>query len=69
METSTIIMLVAAAIIALLLVMLIGLGAWVTTLKDMGVVSGAAGWLSGLNVTFSTHAHFVFFFMFIFEYV
>ncbi len=56
-------------IIALLMVALLGLGAWITTLKDMGIVSGAAGWLSSLSVTFSTHAYFVFFFMFWFFFV
>ncbi len=56
-------------IIALLVVALIGLGAWVTTLKDMGLVSGAAEKLSLLDVTFSVHAHFVFFFMFWFFFV
>lgn len=56
-------------IIAILMVALLGLGAWITTLKDMGLVSGASNWLSGLEVTFSTHAHFVFFFMFWFFFV
>ena len=51
-------------IIALLMVALLGLGAWITTLKDIGLVTSVTSWLTGLEVTWSTHACFVMFFLF-----
>lgn len=50
-------------IIALLVVALAGLGAWITTLKDLGVVSGLMDWLGSLDIHYSTHAYFVLFFV------
>jgi len=51
-------------VIALLVVGVVGLGAWITTLKDIGVVSSITSWVAGLDVRFSTHAYFLFFFLF-----
>jgi hypothetical protein len=43
--------------ITLLLLALVGLGAYVSNLKDMGLVSTFTGWIDGLDVTFSNHAY------------
>ncbi len=51
-------------IIALLVVALGGLGAWITTLKDIGFIPDTMSWLGSLDVHFSTHAYFVIFFLF-----
>lgn len=50
-------------IIALLVVALLGLGAWITTLKDIGAVSNVMNWLGGLDVYYSTHVYFLIFFV------
>lgn len=51
-------------VILTLTLALLGLGAWVTTLKDMGLVSGLIAWFGGLEVTMSTHTYFLIFFLF-----
>jgi len=51
-------------IIAVLTITLLGLGAWICTLKDIGFVTSVTGWFSGLDVFYSTHAYFVVFFLF-----
>ncbi len=51
-------------IITALVIALVALGAWITTLKDIGLVSSLTNWLGGLNVTFSPHAYFIIFFLF-----
>ena len=50
-------------LIALLGVALLGLLAWITTLKDLGVVTWTTAQLSGLDVRWSTHAYFLLFFL------
>ena len=49
-------------VIVTLLVALMGLGAWITTLKDMGVVGSLLGGLGSLNLYYSTHVYFTLFF-------
>jgi len=44
-------------VISILIVLLIGAGAWVANLKDVAVVGSVAGWFGGLEVTFSTQAY------------
>jgi len=44
-------------VIAILIVLLVGAGAWVANLKDIAVVGSVAGWFGGLDVTFSTQAY------------
>ena len=44
-------------IIAVLSVALVGLGAWISSLKDLGVVSHFGAWVGRLDVTFSTQAY------------
>jgi hypothetical protein len=44
-------------VITILLVVLLGLGAWVTSLKEVGLVESVAGWFGGLDVRFSTQAY------------
>ena len=51
-------------IIALLAVALLGLGAWITTLKKIGLITSVTTWLGGLEVYYSNHAFFVIFFLF-----
>ena len=51
-------------IIAILVVALVGLGAWITTLKEIGFVSAVMAWFGSLDVYFSTHAYFVIFFLY-----
>lgn len=46
-------------VITLLLVFVVGLGAWITTLKDMAVVSNVYDWLRSLDVHYSTHVYFL----------
>ena len=46
-------------IITILVLVLIGLAAWVATLKDFGIVSAVGGWFGGLDVTLSTQAYFM----------
>jgi hypothetical protein len=43
--------------ITLLILALVGLGAYVSNLKDMGVVSAVTGWVDGMHVTFSSQAY------------
>ncbi|HCE04165.1 MAG TPA: hypothetical protein DEQ98_13105 [Acidobacteria bacterium] len=47
--------------IAMLAVLAVGLGLWITNLKDMGIVSSLVGWLGSLKVSMSTDAYFVMF--------
>ena len=51
-------------VIAVLTVALVGLLAWVTTLKKLGWVSAFTTWIAGLDIQFSTHAHFLFFLLY-----
>ena len=44
-------------VISILLVLLLGAGAWVANLKDIAVVGSVSGWFGGLEVTFSTQAY------------
>ena len=46
-------------VIALLSIIAVALGLWITSLKDLGVVGGLGGWFGGLDVTMSTDAYFV----------
>ena len=48
-------------IIVMLLVILVGMGLWVSNLKELGFVSGLLDWLQGLDVTYSTHTYFILF--------
>ncbi|MEM7306274.1 MAG: hypothetical protein AAF682_06375 [Planctomycetota bacterium] len=48
-------------LITVLTLVALGLGLWITNLKDLGIVSGLAGWLGGLEVSMSTDAYFVLF--------
>jgi hypothetical protein len=50
-------------IIAVLVLALGGLGAWITTLKDIDIVSNVMGWLGSLDVYYSTHVYFLIFFL------
>lgn len=50
-------------LIALLVLGVLGLGAWITTLKDIGAVSAISNWVAGLDVRFSTHAFYLMFFV------
>lgn len=50
-------------VILMLVLAIGGLGAWITTLKDIGVVTSVTKWFTGLDVTFSTHAYFLLFFL------
>lgn len=43
--------------ITLLLLALVGLGAYVANLKDLGVVSAVTGWIDRLDVTYSNQAY------------
>ena len=45
----------------MLAVLAVGLGLWITNLKDMGIVSSLVGWLGSLEVSMSTDAYFVMF--------
>lgn len=49
------------SLIAMLAVLAVGLGLWITNLKDMGIVSSLVGWLGSLKVSMSTDAYFVMF--------
>jgi uncharacterized membrane protein YbaN (DUF454 family) len=49
------------SLIAMLAVLAVGLGLWITNLKDMGIVSSLVGWLGSLEVSMSTDAYFVMF--------
>ena len=44
-------------VISLLVVLLIGLGAWIANLKEVTVLDSVSSWLGGLDVTFSTQAY------------
>jgi len=44
-------------LIAVLSLALVGLGAWISSLKDMGFVSRFGSWIGRLDVTFSTQAY------------
>lgn len=46
-------------LIALLVVALLGLAAWISNLKQLGVVSAVGGWFGGLDVRFSTDAYYM----------
>jgi len=48
-------------LITVLGLLAIGLGLWITKLKDLGLVGGIAAWLRGLEVSMSTDAYFVLF--------
>jgi hypothetical protein len=50
-------------IIALLVLALGGLGAWITTLKDIGFMSSVMGWLGELNLGYTTHTYYTIFFL------
>ena len=52
------------SLIAMLAVLAVGLGLWITNLKDTGVVSSLVGWLGSLKVSMSTDAYFVMFSVF-----
>lgn len=56
-------------LITLLTLLALGLLLWITNLKEMGVVSGLSGWLSGLEVSLSTDAYFVLFTVLLFFFV
>ncbi len=49
------------SLIAMLAVLAVALGLWMTNLKDMGIVSSLVGWLGSLEVSMSTDAYFVMF--------
>ena len=46
-------------LIALLVVALLGLVAWISSLKDLGLVSAVGGWVGGLDVRYSTDAYYL----------
>jgi len=46
-------------LIAVLLIVVVGLLAWITTLKEMTLVPSVRGFLGGLEVTYSTDAYLV----------
>lgn len=56
-------------LITILGLIAIGLGLWITSLKDMGIVSVLGGWLGGLEVSMSTDAYFVLFGVLLFFFV
>jgi hypothetical protein len=56
-------------LITILGLLALGLALWITSLKDLGIVSGLAGWLGGLEVTMSTDAYFVMFTVLLFFFV
>ncbi len=50
-QKKSLIMLLSLALLAVL--------AWVSSLKDWGLVEGLNGWLGGLEITLSTHAYYL----------
>lgn len=56
-------------LITILALLALGLGLWITNLKDMGIASGIANWLGGLEVSLSTDAYFVIFTVLLFFFV
>jgi len=44
-------------LIVLLFALLLGLAAWISSLKDLGLVGALTGWLGALDVRFSTQAY------------
>ena len=49
------------SLIAMLGILAVALGLWMTNLKDMGIVSSLVGWRGSLEVSMSTDAYFVMF--------
>ena len=50
-------------LITILFLAILGLGAWITSLKDLTFVASATSWFTSLEVTFSTHAYYLLFFV------
>jgi len=48
-------------IITALLILVVGLTLWITTLKDWTFVASVGGWLAGLEIIYSTHAYYLIF--------
>lgn len=46
-------------VILVLLLALLGLGLWISSLKGWGIGSAIAGWIDGLSVTLSSQAYFL----------
>ena len=46
-------------LISVLFTVAVGLGLWITNLKNMGLVGGIGAWIATLDVTLSTHAYLV----------